>query len=486
MALPNRDAERLDHALDAQLQGREESLNDSHAGLLTTFGSLQAMNEQVATDTKLRNDLWRSMMSTIPLSLPGHLPVPSRSSVTGSHAIPFIVKADRRVHRRTILQSMLVIALLFVLMVGAIGYRQFGAGDSGPSIPAPMAAQMSYQGPNIGNCETQPRSPGSVADLAGQVPSESSAFPRYNDDPLQSIDSPDFSSTIMDPNTLLAQTDPVEAVDPAIDDLLRQLYNCSPYLLKNSSAFDLDGRYFALFSDDYFRREFAGYKAIGKDLRLARTWTPNGYVPKVLDVRSLGDRILLILDGPHASRSGNYPVLLLAHATDGWRVDEVGNVATTGDWNPATPVSATPQASPVSGLNYDGPLAVTYVLFDVATAGTPPALLANYSSICDQIPGGEDIDCGWLTNRLGPWWYNEYPANTDFTFLISNVSSENRRFEVGTLGISIEIAGNSTVPVVINAAPGEYLFTIYPGSSTKPLVGGVLYFNAPGQRYSQG
>jgi hypothetical protein len=488
MALPDRSAEHLDRALDAQLHGREENQDDSYAGLLTAFSRLKAMNEQVSTDAKLCDDLWRSMMSTIPLAQSVHSRNVSQLPIPGRHTLPFRAGAKHRARRSPLLHTVLAIALLLALILGTLGYRQYRVSDDGSNIPAPMAAQLRYQGPNVADCSTQPRDPGTVEELAGQPPSEPSIFPRYGLDPLQSPNNPtDFSSKTMDGGKLLAQAEPVFTTDPAIYDFLDQVFNCSPYLLVNASGFNLDGRYLALYSDDFFRREFAGYKEAGTELRLARVWSPNGFKPEILEIRTIGDRILLILNRTPIHIQGSYYIaLLLAKGSTGWQIDEVGTVTTSVEWNPAAITSATPIASPTAGADYGSPLEVGFTLFDKRAAGEPPPANSNIPTICDALVGGADVTCDWYYDRRGPWGYSEYPADRDFTFVLSNITNEGKRFEVKGLGISITIGPNETVPIVINAASGSYLFEVFDDDSQSPFAAGVLTFNSPGQQYSQG
>lgn len=486
MALPDRDAEHLNLALDGVDRHSHYDTTGPVDDLLGAFHRLQAMNAQTTVDATLKSDVWRTMMNSVPAS-PRVLaaPTPPLDRIRSLIA-PLRYAPVSWTRRKPLPQAALAIALLLAIVIGAVGFQQYRPGGEGsPSIPAPMAALSPYQGPDIAKCEAQSRPAGAVENLATEQATTPAYFPRFGPDPDNPLGPPDRTESTVPGETFLNQTQPVTSLDPAIYTLLEQLKDCSPYYLSNGYDINIDGRYFALFSDDFFRREFEGYLEAGVEIELHQVWIPIGVVPAILEARSIGDRIALVLDRPYYKLPGGaYSTLVLARDGNNWRVDEVGYVGATSLLNPvASPVA--PAASPIVGLHYSGPLEVAYVLFDQAMAGAPPSA-SSVTTICDAVPGGEDIPCGWNYNRVGPWTYNEYPASTDFTFSLSNVSDTALRFEVRALNISVMVDPHETTSFEINALPGDYLFEIFEGETLDPLSGGVLTFNSPTDPYSMG
>lgn len=488
MALPDRDVERLDHALDTHLQGRKENKSGVLPDLVEAFTRIRVMNEQVNVDSTLKQELWRSMMSTVPIPAATQLNSPNRLSGSRKFHIPFVGGSQRRGRAGRVIEPAFTILVIVTFCLGFLAYKQTTTTHDSRELPASIAALLPVDAPNIADCTIPAREPGTVASLAGQPQSTRPAFPRYNDDPVfQSVDSPNLSSKNVNGKLLLSNSGEMPAVDPNVDSLLRDLFNCSPYMFDGSFiAVGLDGKYFALFTDDYFRREFAGYREAGVELRLVR-WFFVDSIPVVLDVRTYGDRLLLILQKRNPRDTAN-PVLMLAKVGDQWRIDEVGNAEMPDSWTQkVASLESTPIASPTAAsLRYNGPLISNYTLYGVAGTATPIPEFASASTICDEIPGGETLKCGWYYSRLGPYWYNEFPANTDFTVVFHNTSSEVRRVVVPALGIQVQVESGESIPIILNADPGSYLFQIFERSENEPLDGGVFYFVDPNGRFSMG
>jgi hypothetical protein len=479
MVLPDRDAQQLNHALDANLAHPNPDLTGPAGDLLGTFHRLQAMNAQTTAGADLKSDIWSTMMSASTPSLAAMGASAMRSRV-GEFRAP--LQRDWKSQHRPRSLWLSIAVILVVTSLIAASYLPGREPDSPkrPSILAPTLAQASFVGPDLAKCTTSPREPGSVEALAGQQATTQPFLPRSGNDPaFESIEQPALASKAVDGGVVLAQTEEVSDPDPGIEQFLAQLYACSPYGMSNFGVQHLDSPYFALFTDDFFRREFSGYREAGVELRATGPWVVDDE-PVLIDTRKLGDRLLLILQG----RNGLFDLLVIKQVDGNWRVDEVGraDMPPTVEWD-KLPI-ATP--SPTSGSYPPGPYEQDILLSGTADIPPPDASDSSRATYCDQFPEARGLACGWYVGYLGPYRYTELPPNVDFTLAFVNVASIDVRVEIQSLGVSLEIPAGTTQAVLINGDPGIHLGLIYEGGASEPTYALPIVINEPGDIYPMG
>jgi hypothetical protein len=358
-------------------------------------------------------------------------------------------------------------AVAVLLLAGTVGYQQY-AQNSDPGLPTTIPAAFIQDGTPTGTgCEAEPREPGSVAEIVETPQTLMPYLPRFGADPMYG---PNQDRPLASGDFLLNNSTPDDSVRPQIETTLQQLHVCRFYAL-TSEGTNTEGRYFALFSDDFLRRELRGYQEAGMELELHEFWSPQT-LPVVEEIRHLhgfeqagfGNQYLAILETPeNVQRELGTLVIVFVEEGGRWLVDEVGYAdMPSGD---ASPVPATP----VPGAWVDRmPHMLDIAIYDSDPMGTPPA------AACDTVQG-TPVSCGFTGyQKHGPWWFNEFPANTDFKMTFYNLGQQSHRVEIEDLGISIELPPDSSESFVLNTEPGEYLFTIYEGDQPEPVSTGVF------------
>ena len=68
MPFPGSEADRLNHFLDARVQGRQVDPEDLDP-MVDAYERVRAMDARSAPDPQLMTNLWRTMMSTIPAEM---------------------------------------------------------------------------------------------------------------------------------------------------------------------------------------------------------------------------------------------------------------------------------------------------------------------------------------------------------------------------------------------------------------------------------
>lgn len=291
-----------------------------------------------------------------------------RERVAPSLSRPTAIAPQQR--RRVVAQLAAAILLLMTIGAGYLTYRAMPDPDNRSVIPA-AASPIGTATAALPGCTAQPRAPGSVVALAGQPPTLPRVLPRYNDDPVHF----DQRSEQVDGTLLIFKRQPAPAKTVAdIQDTVAELTACRFYAVGADRRIDLDGRYFALYSDDYFRGELAGYREAGKTPKLTVFWEPDT-VPAIADARLLDDgRVVVVFSTDNDRHHPNWRwVAIFVQHGDRWLVDEVGEATFPVEGTPTAQASAT--ATPIS---------LDIALYDeVATqaAATPtPAFVPTHQS----------------------------------------------------------------------------------------------------------
>lgn len=122
------------------------------------------------------------------------------------------------------------------------------------------------------------------------------------------------------------------------------------------------------------------------------------------------------------------------------------------------------------------PHELTISIADLAVANTHPP-------ICGE-QDGTPIPCapGGLL-RIGPWAYNELPANLPFTFTFVNTSDVSTHIVSPELAIDVELPAGQQVTVDVDADPGDYDVVFTQGDATSTW---TFTFEPQDGRFSMG
>jgi hypothetical protein len=265
--------------------------------------------------------------------------------------------------------------------------------------------------------------------------------------------------------------------------MLDTVFACRAYAIDANGRIDMEGQYFSLYSDDYFRRELNGFVEAGLPLEINAFWTPMTK-PVVLETRKLmdGDRYLVVLD-ESIGRSGDSRVLSVVPGDDGaWYIDEVGRMTEPQIDAAGTPIvekpvevgEGTASGAPVDLSQF--PHELTVSVADLAVANENPWT-------CD-MQNGTPIPCTSMgIQRMGPWAYNEVPANTPFTLTFVNTSDVATHISSPALGIDSELPAGQQVDIEVEADPGSYDIVFTQGDATSTW---TFQFEPEDGRYSMG
>ena len=147
------EAERLNTYLDAHGQGQQTDPDGPDPALAETYERVRALNAQSSPDPALMTDIWRTMMSTIPLQISGS----SSLEMKPVPALPF-----GSIPRTNHLSRIAMGFALLALMVGSVlGYRWYdnGSDSQPPAIPAAFQAAATPEDAATESC-----------DLSGDIP----------------------------------------------------------------------------------------------------------------------------------------------------------------------------------------------------------------------------------------------------------------------------------------------------------------------------
>lgn len=377
------------------------------------------------------------------------------------------------------------VALVAGLLVGIAGYDRFGGGGS-PNEPTSIpAASFFVPGtPEAIGCDVPRREPGAIEKIMETPPTQMPYFPRLNQNPLTDpLMGSGPNQNAVDGTALWMNSSPNEDVLAGIQQMLDTLYDCRAYAIGANGRIDMESPYFSLYSDDYFRRELNGFVQAGLPLDLNAFWLPSTK-PVVRETRKLmdGDRYLVVLDET-VGRSGDSRVLSVVSGENGqWFIDEVGRMTQPDVDAAGTPIvdqeeisaRATEYASTPAADRF--PHEQTIRVADIAAANVDPF-------ICD-VQNGTAVPCstGGLQG-LGPWGYNEIPANLPFTFTFVNTNDVATHIVSPELGIDVEVPAGQQMSVEVDADPGLYEIVFTQGEATSRW---TFQFEPEGGRFSMG
>jgi hypothetical protein len=373
----------------------------------------------------------------LPFARPDPVPPPvtlvaatnTNPTATTAHARPRVST------RRRPIMAELSVATVLVLVVAALlaAYRLRQATERGtipgaavtvtaPASPTESTGVVRTLGPDeavdISECTTQPRPPGTVLNLV-ETPTEiTPIFPPF---------SADERAALVDLDDLLADR---PAADPAmtvrIADTLRQLTACRYYAGEydergHNGLDDYDGRYWALFSADFFRHELGGNREPGTDVRIPALWLPIDPRPRAIDTT------WTLPDGRVAAKvvypSGNSPgqaLFIVVLEGDRWLVDEIG---------PLEPDPVRVPEGPADPTDYSE--VQQMVLFDDRAFSQVPSTASAF--------------------RVGQ----------EVFLAVANLGSLPQRFEIPEFGFSLDVAAGHSVTLLIDAPSGRYELASY-------------------------
>jgi hypothetical protein len=476
MTFFRREADRLDAYLDDQVAGRSIDPDDLDPALIETWTWATTAMAHTPSDPIAKSDTWRTIMQT----------------QTAAAALPALTPPARRYDElakpRWSHRAMAFVgtaALAAGLAVGIIGYDRFG-GTGLPNEPTSIpAASFFLPGtPEATGCDAPRREPGAIEKIMETPPSRTPYFPRMNQNPrTDPIVGTSGGVGSVDGTSLWMNSSPDESMHDDIQHMLDTLYSCRAYALDPQGRIDMEGPYFSLYSDDYFRRELNGFTQAGLGLQINTFWLPSTK-PVVIETRKLmdGERYLVVLDET-IGRDGDSRVLSVVLGENGaWYIDEVGSMTEPQVDAAGTPIideaefSARATEFAATPVADRFPHALTISVADLAAANEDPW-------ICD-VQNGTPIPCssGGL-HRLGPWAYNELPANLPFTFTFVNTSDVSTHISSPELAIDVEVPAGKQVEIEVNADPGSYDVVFTQGDATSSW---TLQFEPEDGRFSMG
>lgn len=488
-AMPTTGADQLNAYLDELTTRGVADWQALDPSLAATADYIHGLDDRSASVPGLMEHTWRELMSTarieqglrMPMGLPIHA-----DRLTPPIRLP---KTGRWTWSRRLGEGLAAAVLLIALGAGYGAYRLALPGDD-PRPTMPAAITQGDEGdplsnPSLADCTVDPRPDGSAAALAGTPISIPRILPRLGYDPVHPNQAAGVEMPI-DGTGLLFNTSPAPAEAIAeIETTLAELTACRFYVTRPPGVVDPDGRFFALYTDDFLRGEMVGYLEAGLEPSIHTMWA-SSTVATVFEARQLQDgRVLAILDAP-APPDSRW-VGIFAQVGDRWLVDEVGlatfpsltgtpAISTPAPVEPATPEVWTPTL----------PILQEIALFDFdqAVAGAPWVTIDSYgtpvpvtgdTTVCEKITDGAVRFCGYFYEEHGPYrHYKTLPADTDVTFRVHNTGARSHRFVVEELGVDVEVGPGESAEFVLNAPVGTYPFLIYEDDPTTPIDGGVF------------
>jgi hypothetical protein len=177
MTLFEAEADGLNQFLDAHVRGRSIDPDDLDPALVETYKRVRALDARSAPEPRLMTDLWRSMMTTIPIEA-------EQLTAAVGPAFPSIPRLGNWDRRQKWIGLVATLGLVALLLAGTVGYQRFNGG-SGESQPSVIPAAMQTAGtPTVTGCEAEPREPGSVAAMVETPQTQQPYLPRFGDDPI--------------------------------------------------------------------------------------------------------------------------------------------------------------------------------------------------------------------------------------------------------------------------------------------------------------
>ncbi|MBX3069434.1 MAG: hypothetical protein KF883_02900 [Thermomicrobiales bacterium] len=473
MTFFRREADRLNTYLDDQLAGQSIDPDDLDSSLVDTWTWAKTAMAQMPSDPDAKSDTWRALMQAHAVAAP--LPAASLN--------PPVRRLDDLAKPHWSHRAMAMVgaaALVIGLVAGIAGFDRFGGGGA-PNEPTSIpAASFFLPGtPEATGCDVRRREPGAIEQIVQTPPSQMPYFPRLNPDPVsQPILESGLGDNSVDGTALWMNSSPDDSAQAGIQQMLDTLYDCRAFAIGSDGRTDMEGPFFSLFSDDYFRRELNGYVAAGQEVQLGAFWMP-ATRPVAVETRKLmdGERYLVVLDET-IGLGGDSRVLSVVPGEDGsWYIDEVGRMT-----DPQIDAEGTPIASldfsdvtPVPAVERF-PHELTMAIADLTVAN-------QFGLVCD-FQDGTPVPCTdaglW---RIGPWAPNELPASIPFTVTFVNTSDVATHIVSPALSIDVELPAGERVELEVNAEPGSYEILFAQGDSTSTW---TFQFEPEDGRFSMG
>ncbi|MCO5221707.1 MAG: hypothetical protein M9947_09030 [Thermomicrobiales bacterium] len=282
MTFFRREADRLDSYLDDQVAGRTIDPDDQRLDptLIETWTWATTALAQTPSDPIAKSDTWRTIMQA--QSAAAGLPAVAPNPPARRYNEP---TAPRWSHRAMAFVG--TAALAAGLAVGIVGYDRFSGGGV-PNEPTSIpAASFFLPGtPEATGCDVPRREPGAIEKIMETPPSQTPYFPRINQNPLTDpLVGTSGSAGAVDGTSLWMNSSPDDSVQEDIQQALDMLHACRAFALDSQGRVDMEGPYFSLYSDDYFRRELNGFVQAGLDLQINSFWLPSAK-PVVLELAS--------------------------------------------------------------------------------------------------------------------------------------------------------------------------------------------------------
>jgi hypothetical protein len=294
---------------------------------------------------------------------------------------------------------------------------------------------LAYETVELAECKTTARPAGTVKSLIGQTPSRTPVLPKGTEQLPSGI--PTVTSgpiTTIDPVAFMAPLPKAdESTLAGVTATVRQLTACRIYheepksLATGDLTLAVDGRFYALFGDDFFRNTaFVAQSSDGRELIIANAIAPRGPAPwRVDDLRALPDGRAIALISPTQPNGSPFAsmLLVLSLAGDRWLIDEQTQVV--------------PQHS-----NFTGPDALQTMEI---------ALRDDQSAVTLSSPSS-----------------NATFYSRPITVTVANLGDRPQEFRIGSLDVSIVIEPGQSISFEITAPPGLYVMESYVTSSLNP------------------
>jgi hypothetical protein len=462
MTFFRREADRLDTYLDDQVAGRSTDPDGLDPALVDTWTWATTAMAHTPSDPVAKSETWRTIMQ-------------SHSATTAMPAValtPPVRRHDELAKPRWSHRAMAFVgtaALAAGLAVGIVGYDRFG-GSGSPNEPTSIpAASFFLPGtPQATGCDVPRREPGAIEKIMETAPSQTPYFPRINQNPLTDpLVGTSGSVGAVDGTSLWMNSSPDDSLPEGIQQLLDTLYDCRAYALDSQGRIDMEGPYFSLYSDDYFRRELNGFTQAGLDLQINTFWLPS-MKPVVVEIRKLmdGDRYLVVLD-EQGGNGDTSRVLSVVPGEDGsWYIDEVGRMTEPQIDAAGTPIIAEPVSVDEGTPGATDPSLIDRYPHEL-TVSVADLARANETPFTCDFQNGTPVPCGNSgLFRIGPWVYNELPANVPFTFTFVNTSEVATHITSPELEIDGDIPAGQQVTFEVEADPGNYDIVFTQGDAT--------------------
>jgi hypothetical protein len=429
--------ERLDRALDRLTRGETVSRNGQSVPeeqVAARLHTLAAMENEAEPRVGFLPSLREELLMTESLRL-------NRIGTARAAMAPTVLPrttAASRSRRLGAIGWISFVAVLALIAAGVYLLISGGGGSHDPNsaalpaaaTPAVMAA-LPGEPVDISECNTAARPDGTVAGLIGQTPTHPPMLPKF------SGSEPDDSSHWIDPVLLLGDHPRAETAQLAgITETMHEFTACRFYFNPVSTwnypatpiggqptetYIGLDGRLFALFSDDFFRKEAKNWAAPGiQGPMIDPLWTAQGPLPwRVDDARQLPDgRVIASVEAPPGSIYATRMIVVFSEHDGRWLIDEFGIVQfhTAG----STRNPSYPQYLEIALQDSEGP------------------------SIASAVPS---VDA--------------FQNNRPITVTVANLGDVDQRFTIDRLGVDLVVPAGHSISFTLTPPVGKYVVESY-------------------------